>query len=118
MNNNIKVFNLYNATQHIIFSISFLENIIKSITDEKEINVYKNLVSNLQYIAEKICDLLELEVECNGGSIDLSDCEFTTVDNLSNNTSNILDISNDISEEIRDYIKQIQEEIRKEKVDP
>lgn len=107
MNNNIKVFNLYNATQHIIFSISFLENIIKSITDEKEIDAYKNLVSNLQYLAEKTCDLLELEVEQNDGSVDLNNCEFTTIDNS----------SNDISEEIRDYIKQIQDEIRRKKAD-
>jgi len=107
MDSNIKVFNLYNAAQHIIFSISFLENIIKSITDKKEIDVYKNLISNLQYLAEKTCDLLELEVDQNGGSVDLSSCEFTTIDNS----------SDDISEEIRDYIKQIQEEIRREKAD-
>ena len=71
MNNNIKVFNLYNATQHIIFSISFLENIINSIIDEKEISVYRSLIGNLQYLADKTCDLLEIEVQQGSGSVDL-----------------------------------------------
>ena len=104
--NSNKIFNLYNATQHIIFSISFLENVIYSITDEKEINVYKSLIADLQYLGEKSCDLLELEIKRSGvGSIDSDNCTIGTLNS----------IPEDVSNEIRDYIKQIKEEIIREK---
>lgn len=112
MNNNvsnIKVFNLYNAIQHIIFSIKFLENIINSIIDEKEISVYRSLIGNLQYLADKTCDLLEIEVQQGSGSVDLSNYNTVTEDYVSDSRTE------DIPDEIRNYIKQIKEEIIREK---
>ncbi len=104
--NNVKVFNLYNATQHVIFSISFLENVLNSITDDRGIDAYRSLISSLKYLAEKICDLLELEVGDNSGEpYDSSNQETTAVD----------DSYESISEEVRDYIRQIKEEIERER---
>jgi hypothetical protein len=88
MDKNVKTFNLFNAAQHLLEGMKFLDYVKNNETDIKEKEMYVSMLVALKNIANALCDVIEKE----------------------NNISRELGID----DEIINYIDEIQKEIRGE----
>jgi hypothetical protein len=57
LDNNVIQFNLFNAVEHIVESMKFLDYLIKNDEDSGRQETYANAMYNLQICGDKLCDL-------------------------------------------------------------
>ena len=92
----IITFNLFNAVEHIVESMMFLDFLLANDNDESRQEVYKDVMYNIRISGERLCDLGDFLV---GNKIDLSN----------------IDIGKLQDQQVIDYIDKIQERIKVKK---
>lgn len=91
LDNNVIQFNLFNAVEHIVESMKFLDYLIKNDEDNSRQEAYANVMYNLQISGDKLCDLGEILI---GDKIILPDKDQP------------------VDQQIIEYIDKIQEKIK------
>ena len=91
LDNNVIQFNLFNAVEHIVESMKFLDYLIKNDEDSKRQETYANAMYNLQVSGDQLCNLGEILI---GSKIVLPDKDQP------------------VDQQIIEYIDKIQEKIK------